>query len=194
MTSTRTVAMASGHRAQTTYRSDPKHVTRALSAHVWPNSRRSRAQRGRSRRVTGADPGAALSGASPGPQARRGARSRPRDGSGDQSPLRVAVVLGRDEHQGLADDVDVQGQGDGGLDLTVQRSELPVICGAALGGRKLRAMQGRRVSRAPDPSVNDRRTPPDQLAVYPSPARWPDQALACGLMVATTISSCSSRS
>jgi hypothetical protein len=56
-------------------------------------------------------------------------------------------------------------QGDGGLDRTVQRSELPVVCGAALGGRNLRAMQGRRVSRASDPSVNDRRTPPDQLAV-----------------------------
>jgi len=46
---------------------------------------------------------------------------------GDQASPRVAVVLDRDEHHGLADDMDVQGQRDGGLDRTVQRPELPVL-------------------------------------------------------------------
>jgi hypothetical protein len=47
--------------------------------------------------------------------------------AGDQSSPRVSVVLDRDQHHGLPDDMDVQGQRDGGLDRTVQRPELPVI-------------------------------------------------------------------
>jgi hypothetical protein len=35
---------------------------------------------------------------------------------GDQASPRVAVVLDRDEHQGLPNHMDVQGQRDGGLD------------------------------------------------------------------------------
>jgi hypothetical protein len=50
--------------------------------------------------------------------------------AGDQTSPRVAVVLDPDERQGLADDMDVQGQRDGGLDRTVQRPELPIIVGA----------------------------------------------------------------
>jgi hypothetical protein len=46
---------------------------------------------------------------------------------GDQPSPRVAVVLDRDDHQRLADDMGVQGQRDGGLDRAVQRPELPVI-------------------------------------------------------------------
>ena len=46
---------------------------------------------------------------------------------GDQASSRVAVVLDRDEHQGLPDDMDVERQRDGGLDRTVQRPELCII-------------------------------------------------------------------
>ncbi|HEU4730602.1 MAG TPA: hypothetical protein VFT22_22050 [Kofleriaceae bacterium] len=72
--------------------------------------------------------------------------------AGDQPSPRVAVVLDRDQHHGLADDMDVQRQHDGSLDRTVQRPELPVIVGGladdldkkALAVRRLAARVGRR--------------------------------------------------
>jgi hypothetical protein len=74
------------------------------------------------------------------------------DADADQASPRVAVVLDRDEHQGLADDMDVQGQRDGGLDRTVQRPELPIIVAdladdldkQAFAVRRLAARVGRR--------------------------------------------------